>query len=391
MHRVVVPIVIGLACATARGGPPAADAHPVERAAEYLNELAPLVETACGARFETPPKVLVLTADDAAAAFAADLSWEIERRHPTLPESARRRLVDQKARGAVASTVARYSVSRKAVLVVRTAFDSQREALGFEADRATDLLRAVLAHECVHALDDARFDLARLYRDAADEEGVRARAMIVEGRAVVFGRRAARAAKLADDVVLLLPGGKEPKGIPAFMARLTYELGAACVERALAIGGASAADELLRRPPVSTRLVCHDVEPADSASVEGGAARRADGDARARSVLELARLDDAEVLSELELRARYAALHGRARSDALFAAFRGGAQAVATGVNHAVLVFADDAAARRFAEISVAEAPTERVGEVVVRTAGVGADERIAALIDAAKRQARAR
>jgi hypothetical protein len=247
-------------------------------------------------------------------------------------------------------------------------------------------LRAVLAHECVHALDDARFDLAKVYREAADEEAVRARAMIVEGRAVAFGRRAARALQLPDDVVSLLPGGKEPSSTPAFVARLTYELGARCVERALSTGGTRAADDLLRRPPATTHRVCR--EPARTT---GGEAPADDGDAQARAVLGEAGLENASVLSELELRARYAALHDRERSDALFAAFRGGAQAVADGVNHAVLVFHDEASAKAFAAISADEAPTERVGAVVVRAAGEDADNRITGLVEATRRLARAR
>mgnify|MGYP001170112829 CR=1 FL=1 len=356
------------------------DAHPTDRAAESLFALVPLVEAACGGTFDKPPVVSVVDADTAARAFAADLAPTIERRYASIPEAARGRLLAQKARASVASTLARYSVGTRSILIVRDAFDSQRQALGFAEDRADELLRAVLAHECVHALDDQRFDLATLLSSAPDEEALKARAMIVEGRAVVFGRRAATAAKLPRDVVDLLPGGARPEGAPAFVARLTYELGAQRVQRALDQGGSAAAKALLRVPPSTTHEVCR---PPSGDRTESPAE---DGDAVARAVLAAAGLTSAEVLSALELRARYAALHDRETSDRLFARFRGGAQQLDGTVNLAVLSFDDDEAATLFAERSAEETATQRVGTMVVRAAGEDADTRCDALAAAARR-----
>jgi hypothetical protein len=263
------------------------------------------------------------------------------------------------------------------VVVVREGFDTQCRSLGVEGERARQLLLVSLAHECVHALDDARFSLAKLYRGAADDEALRAVAMVAEGRAVHYGRIAASAAGAPKDLVELLPGGPEPRGEREWHAHLTYRLGARFVAALVERGGNALADRAMTSPPASTWPVC-----TPSRWPDGRA------DERALAVLGRAGMKDAaKPLSELQLLERYASLHGLDTAERLFASHLGGAQALVDGTNAAVLAFADEDAAKRFAEVSEKECPTARRGTLVLRALGTEQNAvlaKLAATADAA-------
>ena len=336
------------------------EGHPLGRAQEVLAEVAPHVEAACGAKFESPPRVVALSETSAQAVFAEDMRPEFDRRYAALPEAQREGLLKLAAQTSVRSCLARYSFGTRNVVVVREGFDTQCRALGVEGDRARQLLLVSLAHECVHALDDARFSLSGRYRGAADDEALRAVAMVAEGRAVHFGRIAALAAGAPKDLAELLPGGAEPQGERDWHAQLTYRLGARFVAALVERGGYALADKAIATPPPSTWPVC---KPS----------RWPDGrpDERAHRVLTRAGLADAvKPLSELQLVVRYASMHGLETAEKLLAGHLGGAQALVEGTNSAVLAFADEDAAKRFEEVSLKECPTARRGTLVLRALG---------------------
>lgn len=348
--------------------------HPLGHAQEVLADVAPHVEAACGAKFPAPPRVVALSEASAQAVFAEDMRPEFDRRYASLPEAQRDGLLKLAAQTSVRSCLARYSFGTRNVVVVREGFDTQCRSLGVEGERARQLLLVSLAHECVHALDDARFSLAKLYRGAADDEALRAVAMVAEGRAVHYGRIAASAAGAPKDLVELLPGGPEPRGEREWHVNLTYRLGARFVAALVERGGNALADKAIASPPPSTWPVCTPSRWPDG---------RVDG--RALTVLARAGMKDAaKPLSELQLLERYASLHGLETAEKLFAPHLGGAQALVEGTNAAALAFADEESAKRFAELSAKECPTERRGSLVLRALGTEQDAILAKLAAAA-------
>jgi hypothetical protein len=362
-------IAVALACGTSRAG----DESPLGHSQELLAEVAPLVEKACGAAFPAPPRVVALSEMSAQAVFAEDMRPEFERRYAALPKSQREGLLRLAAQTSVRSCLARYSFGTHNVIVVREGFDTQCAALKVEGERAMQLLRVSLAHECVHALDDARFDLAKLYRGAADDEALRAVAMVSEGRAVHFGRIAATAARAPADLVDLLPGGDPPKSEREWHVNLTYRLGARFVGALVERGGVALADRAIASPPASTWSICVASRWPDGARDERGA----------RVLAAIGFGGAAKPLSELQLLERYASLKGLDASEKLFADHMGGAQALVDGTNAAVLAFADEEAAKRFEEVSRAECPTVRGGTLVARALGTAQDSVLAKLADA--------
>ena len=344
--------------AVADDGGTARQAHALDAAQEILDGLVPHVVAVSGASFTA---ALVLDAASARAVFTAVLRDEIERRHAALTPGQRLALLQAQASSSVASCLARYSFSRRAIVLVRESFDAQRGGAGFEEHEARDLLAAVLAHEAVHALDDERFDLDAFYAAAPDDEALRARAMSAEGRAVHLARLAAARAGVPGRARTLLPGGDRPRDAHAWTLRLTYELGAAYV-----------ADE---RAPDGRRLF--DAPPGETLAIVRPDLAEIDG--RPREILSGA-LADARVgpLSALQLRARYAALLGPERSGRLFARYAGGAQALVHDTNVVVLAFETEDAAEAYRALAADDAPTRRSGTLVVRAFGPAAETLLA-------------
>ena len=338
--------------------------HPLGRAQEILDTVRPLVEEACGAKFDVPPRVVALSRNSAAAVFAKDVQPEFERRYPDLTPEQRAGMIARHAEASVRSCLARYSFDTRNVIVVREGFDQQCAALKVEGDRRMQLMLVTLAHECVHALDDARFGLAKLYRGVADDEALRAVAMTAEGRAVHYGRIAATAAGAPKDLVDLLPGGETPRGPEAWHANLTYRLGARFIDALVARGGNALADKAIVKPAALTWSICSPSRWPDGRT-----------DPRPAKVLARAGLGDAaKPLSELQLLERYADMSGLDAAEKLFAAHAGGAVALDGGTNCAVLAFADEDAAKRFEDVSRAECPTARRGTLVARALGGAQD-----------------
>jgi hypothetical protein len=362
-------LAIGSSLLTASAG----SAHPLDFAEADLVKIAAEVEKACGAEFETPPVVREVSAARAMDLVARDLRPEFERRYPGATEGQMRFLLRGAASSSIRSCVARYSLTAKTILLVRSGFDRQCKALGLAAGvnefgPRRMLLRAALAHEAVHALDDQRFDLLRLYRSTPDQEAMRALAMVTEGRAVLFGRNASREVGVPNEIRNRLPGGESPRDLREIGLHLTYAHGLRFVEHQVARGGLALADRALREPPRSTHLVCQpDRWPATKLDSRPAAVMRRLGIA-----------EKSQALSELRLRARYASMDGLAAGEALFADYRGGRQAVVGKANFAVLAFESEAAAKAYAERSEREAVVHRAGTLVLRAAGEGSKEVIA-------------
>lgn len=344
--------------------------HLLESAPAILREAAPVVEKVCGARYRKAPKIVEATPQAAALAFENDLTSELARLYPMASKLQVKTMVRAAASSSVRSCVARYSPSLKAVLVVRQGFDRQVSGLGYDREKAGALLRAAIAHEAVHALDDERFDLAAKYAACAGREELRASAMVIEGRAVHFGRKAAADLGVSGEVAGLLPDPKDYRG--AFL-HLTYRLGEAFIAALIERGGIGLADRALAEPPLSTRLVCR------PALWPGGRPDR-------RPVDFLRRVfPDGEVreMSELELRARYLSLDGLDASTALIEPYRGGASVLVSGTNAAVLAFETEEAAALFEKRSRTEVPAHRSGTLVLRAAGAEAEAIVARMKDA--------
>lgn len=167
-----------------------------------------------------------------------------------------------------------------------------------------------------------------------------------------------------------MPGGAAPQTYHTWLLRLTYEGGAAFARAVDERKDPELRERVFAAPPSDTHILFHPTEWPD-------------GDADTRPAERLAAAGLAEgstALSELQLRARYAALHGIETVQELFDEFRGGVQVLRDGTNVAVLAFSSDGAARRYVDRAGHEAPTEQHGSIVLRAFGPAADALMARL-----------
>jgi hypothetical protein len=261
---------------------------------------------------------LSATRAEIAEDLVEELRPQVDRLHPGSSRPARETWLHATARASAASVVARYSPARKRILVAGENLLPQMEAAGLATDPATieAFLTVVLAHEMVHARDDAVRGILFLLREAPDAEAVRALGMHLEGRAVHYARVAAERLGLPPAVAAVLPAARGALDEGRARWLLTYREGAAFVAALEARGGRELAESALREPPRRTGTLFHPERfgPGGEEPVPDLAAR-----------LEAAGIEGAAAASELDLRARWLPVLGEERTAAAFAGFRAGA------------------------------------------------------------------
>ena len=268
-----------------------------------------------------PPEALAPLAvplREMAEALSEELRPQVDMLHPGASQGARDTLLRSTANRGARSSLARWSTGRRRILFPTENLLPSMQALGLPTDRSTvgDFLAVLFAHEMVHAVDDGEHDLAATFRSAPDAEALRARGMVVEGRAVHYARRAAAALGIDPRLAAVLPG--EAGKLDDYRARylLTYREGAAFVADLEARGGRELAARALAHPPRLTSTVFHPGRYGAGGEEEGpdlAAAMAAAG------------FEGAAAASELDLRARWLPVLGEERTARAFAGFRAGA------------------------------------------------------------------
>jgi hypothetical protein len=250
--------------------------------------------------------------------LAVDLRPRMESRHPGASEDSRELVLRAMARASARSIVARYSATRRRIFVASGNVLPQMEAAGLPRDGETvrAFLTATLAHEMVHAVDDAAVGVEGLFAAAPDAEAGRALGMVLEGRAVHFSRRAAARLGLPRAAAEVLPGGTGPLDERKARFLLTYREGARFIAALEERGGLALASRPLRAPPRSTSTVFHPERYGD-----GGEALGPD----LVPGLVAAGFEGAAAASELDLRARWIPRLGEEAVARAFAGFLSGA------------------------------------------------------------------
>jgi hypothetical protein len=146
-------------------------------------------------------------------------------------------------------------------------YDIEDDVLYVRGTEFTPLVRIVMVHELVHALDDQWFDLGRLHDDELDSEEAFGFLSLIEGHARVIENRyretlpaAERSQAVQEELRLVLESGIDVLSIPPVLLEqlgAPYLLGERLVEAILAEGGVEGLAEAFADPPTTASQVLH--------------------------------------------------------------------------------------------------------------------------------------
>lgn len=225
----------------------------------YLDEVLPLVEEAAGREFTRRPKVAV--ADD--KVFGRLLTEEQLRIYarvmPDTSPTIRTQLAEAAGRYMTSGILGKYILDTETVYVCPSALVPAMGDLKLDASRTGDLLKVVVAHEIVHALEDQHTDLEGVLDHLEDEDALWAASAAWEGWATLVEERVARALGL-DDIYegLLRLQGWSDQGVAdpsAWRTWAIYGQGKNFMEWHLDHGGVEQVWATLTDPPSSTSML----------------------------------------------------------------------------------------------------------------------------------------
>jgi hypothetical protein len=238
----------------------------------HVARVASRVERVRGLRFNSPPRVRVMSVDELAA-LGQRLNRRLTRRMSRQPARLERtrqlerartgfgelagilpeQASDATAHGPAERIGGAYDYSRKLIVLVQSATQTRRE------------LQLVLAHELTHALEDQHFAL-RLAASVGPTQRAQARRALIEGTAMFvdalyarryLGDQVAVNQRLAGQRSIYAAGGSIPYAIKA--ATIFDYVDGALFVRALHFhaGGWSSVNGALRHPPTHTQEILH--------------------------------------------------------------------------------------------------------------------------------------
>jgi hypothetical protein len=141
-------------------------------------------------------------------------------------------------------------------------YDAKTKALVVRGADPTPSVRAVLAHELTHALQDQYFGLDRPALDKRSDEASQAFTGLVEGDAVRVQRKYFESLSPTDQRALLAEEGGQgpPSDVPAVLVRVLafpYQFGPSFVDAVLAAGGQPRLDAAFTTPPETSEQLMH--------------------------------------------------------------------------------------------------------------------------------------
>lgn len=175
------------------------------------------------------------------------------------------------ARALAPALLAKYAVAQDEVLVQAETFSSTAALTGLPALTGEPALRAVVLHELVHAADDERHDLARLFVDCRTADAVRAASAVLEGHAQLVARELAPRLGCAEGFAtfsraITAPphamaeaseGEKVLQRGPADFFTFVYTEGETFLAAIRQEGGDESVQRAFRSPPPDTLVISH--------------------------------------------------------------------------------------------------------------------------------------
>jgi len=244
-----------------------------------VEDLAPIVEKAAGARFDELPEVVVADSDLLAQVVYEEqvyLLGALTDQSTSQSEEVARATAD----GVAHLFAGKYGFLDKRLYLSLDSIATALAERGADPRLAMPVVKIVLAHELTHALQDQRADLDTLVTTAPNGDAIMAANCLVEGHAVWVHEQVGAELGLhgAMDVMSDLLGYRSP-GIPsdpaAFTTAYVYGLGRDFTAWHTAAGGTDRMWEVLLDPPEETAMIVHPERYGQASTTQAPGIRRA--------------------------------------------------------------------------------------------------------------------
>ncbi len=247
-------------------GEPAFDKATAER---YLREVLPLIEKAAGRRFKKRPRLRLAGRDEVGAALARDILPQLRNLMPDRSEDDLAKLAAKQAANIAPVLLGKYGFKDRVLFLLPRNVEPLLRLARIEGEYRPGLVKLIIAHELVHALQDEAVDLAQMLAGMKSQEELLAFNATIEGFAVFVQDEVGARLGLTEEVIQfsrLFTAGVVKFDDPAFelmnraMAAQFEQIylgGRRFIAHHHAQGGLARVWEIIRHPPVRTAMIKH--------------------------------------------------------------------------------------------------------------------------------------
>jgi len=181
-----------------RGSEPA---YSPEEAEAMMNELLPLVEQAAGRTFHAPPAYVLADTATVSEALAVDLAPQLQVLGQGLSPEDAADVAQKRADAMAPMLLGKWGFQDQKIFLLPRRVEPVLSLLGLEKEYEQAIVKLVVAHELVHALQDQEVELAERFARTSDTDAAAAFNALIEGHAVFVADQVGRQLGLTPDEI----------------------------------------------------------------------------------------------------------------------------------------------------------------------------------------------
>jgi hypothetical protein len=226
--------------------------------------IIPIVEDVSGRRFAKKPSIRVIGTDEFVGACLEDLRLQHSSEKRPGKELEFALSMDRRGRMLGLVSLGRFSYARREMLLPAETFFAGLKRARIETEHLDDVLRIVIGHELVHALQDQESPLGERMASFKTPEARAAFGAVIEGHAVLLQRMIGARLSIPDRIANLSAPSKQTTGegsspqerqfveTVGAATNLLYSVGPQYMERLFQKGGNPRLWQAVANPPTST-------------------------------------------------------------------------------------------------------------------------------------------
>lgn len=180
-----------------------------------VDELLPVIEKVCGRKFQSPPVAYLADSVDMERILRVELKAITESELKGQPRSRIRRALQMRAGLQGQGLIGKFEFSSGELLVVPSKVRLSMGVLGLDYSNEVAILKLIIAHEMIHALQDQEIEFGERYRQAGTIAQQEDLVLRTEGHAVMCSELVIAEMGIGDAVGPMrdiFAGGVDPRG-----------------------------------------------------------------------------------------------------------------------------------------------------------------------------------